>query len=69
MQAEVERLHAEQRPISVASGSDLAIVRPELEHVGLLHYFDIIVTPVDVEHGKPAPDMFLLAAEKMGVES
>ncbi|MEM6916548.1 MAG: HAD family phosphatase [Verrucomicrobiota bacterium] len=59
--------HAAGRKISVASGSDLSIVEPSLEITGLRELFDIIVTPKDVEHGKPAPDMFLLAAEKMGV--
>lgn len=54
-------------PISVASGSDLSTVEPSLEIIGLRDLFDIIVTPALVEHGKPAPDMFLLAAEKMGV--
>ena len=29
--------------------------------------FPVVVTPEDVAHGKPAPDMFLLAAQKMGV--
>lgn len=66
--AEVVRaLHARSEPISVATGSDLSIVDPELHHVGLRDYFEIIVTPADVKRGKPAPDMFLLAAEKMGV--
>ncbi len=30
--------------------------------------FKVVVTADDVEHGKPAPDMFLLAAKQMGVE-
>ena len=30
--------------------------------------FEIIITPVDVERPKPAPDMFILAAERMGVD-
>jgi HAD superfamily hydrolase (TIGR01509 family) len=38
-----------------------------LELIGLGQTFPIVVTPEDVEHGKPAPDMFLLAAERMGV--
>ncbi|MEM1444152.1 MAG: HAD family phosphatase, partial [Verrucomicrobiota bacterium] len=62
-----KKYHAEGRHISVASGSDLSIVEPSLEITGLRDLFEIIVTPKDVEHGKPAPDMFLLAAEKMGV--
>ncbi|NNE91381.1 MAG: HAD-IA family hydrolase [Verrucomicrobiales bacterium] len=63
----VRDFHAKSQPISVATGSDLVIVEPELKHVGLWDYFGIIVTPAHVENGKPAPDMFLLAAEKMGV--
>ena len=30
--------------------------------------FRVVVSADDVEHGKPAPDMFLLAARKMGVD-
>ncbi|MGD9749273.1 MAG: HAD family hydrolase, partial [Verrucomicrobiales bacterium] len=43
------------------------LVEPELIHVGLRSCFEIIITPADVKRGKPAPDMFLLAAERMGV--
>lgn len=62
-----KQYHAEGRKISVASGSDLSIVEPSLEATGLRDIFDIVITPVRVERGKPAPDMFLLAAEEMGV--
>ena len=61
------RYHAAGKKISVASGSDLSLVAPSLEVSGLLSLFDIVITPADVVHGKPAPDMFLLAAERMGV--
>lgn len=55
-------------PMAVASGSEEIIVRGCLAASGLLHLFPTIVTPAYVQRGKPAPDMFLLAAEKMGVD-
>jgi HAD superfamily hydrolase (TIGR01509 family) len=42
-------------------------VRGCLEATGLIHLFETIITPKLVKHGKPAPDMFLLAAERMGI--
>ncbi|MBX7207191.1 MAG: beta-phosphoglucomutase family hydrolase [Verrucomicrobiaceae bacterium] len=54
-------------PMAVASGSEEHTVRACLGATGLLHLFDTIVTPKDVRRGKPAPDMFLLAAERLGV--
>lgn len=62
-----KKYHAEGTHISVASGSDLSIVEPSLKVTGLRELFEIVITPALVEHGKPAPDMFLLAAEQMGV--
>ncbi len=66
---EFARRAALTHPVSVASGGPRAIVRGMLELTGLarLFPFDKVVTPEDVVHGKPAPDMFLLAAERMGV--
>lgn len=55
-------------PMAVASGSEEPTVRACLDSTGLLHLFDTIVTPKDVKRGKPAPDMFLLAAERMGID-
>jgi HAD superfamily hydrolase (TIGR01509 family) len=43
------------------------IVRQTLARVGLTGLFPVVITPEDVARGKPAPDMFLLAAERMGV--
>lgn len=54
-------------PLAVASGSDAVIVHESLRAVGIFELFDTIVTPADVALGKPAPDMFLLAARRMGV--
>jgi len=58
---------APKRPISVASGGPRMVVERSLELAGLKDLFSIVVTADDVDHGKPSPDMFLLAAKRMGV--
>ncbi|MCB1228118.1 MAG: HAD family phosphatase [Verrucomicrobiales bacterium] len=55
-------------PLAVVSGSEEEIVRACLKTTGLLSLFSSIVTPQRVRRGKPAPDMFLLAAEELGVD-
>lgn len=64
---EIARRMALTRPVSIASGGPRDIVRRMLEIAGLAPLFPVVVTPEDVEHGKPSPDMFLLAAKRMGV--
>ena len=66
---EIARRMSLTRPVSIASGGPRPIVRGMLQLTGLASLFpvDRVVTPEDVEHGKPAPDMFLLAAKRMGV--
>jgi beta-phosphoglucomutase family hydrolase len=54
-------------PMSVASGGPKPVVKQTLVWMGIDHLFPIVVTPEDVTHGKPSPDMFLLAARLMGV--
>ena len=55
-------------PICVASSGGHAKIRRSLELTGLTQYFgDRIFSAADVEHGKPAPDLFLHAAATMGV--
>lgn len=55
-------------PMAVASGSDRRLVLACLEGLGLLDLFGAVITPELVPHGKPAPDMFLLAAKELGVD-
>lgn len=59
---------AKTHPMAVASGGPRDIVRRSLELSGLLPLFKAVVSADDVVHGKPAPDMFLLAAKLLGVE-
>jgi beta-phosphoglucomutase-like phosphatase (HAD superfamily) len=65
----IEFLHgvAGKFPVAVASGGDLPTVRTTLQALDVLSLFPVIVTAADVKRGKPAPDMFLLAAERIGV--
>lgn len=64
---EIARRMSLTHPVSIASGGPRDIVRRMLELTGLAPLFEVVITPEDVEHGKPAPDMFLLAAKRMGV--
>lgn len=64
---ELAKRVAATHPVSVASGGERQIVLRTLELIGLSRIFSVVVAAEDVTHGKPAPDMFLLAAERMGV--
>ncbi|MEX0326322.1 MAG: HAD family hydrolase [Puniceicoccaceae bacterium] len=59
--------HGAGAAISVASGGTTDDVLFTLRNIGLGELFDIVVTADDVLNAKPAPDLFLLAAEKMGL--
>ena len=53
-------------PVGVASSSPRERLHRTLSRAGLLDAFDVTVAGDEVHHGKPAPDMFLLAAERLG---
>jgi HAD superfamily hydrolase (TIGR01509 family) len=55
------------KPLAVASGGYREFVHQSLEGTKLKSYFPVIVTCEEVAHTKPAPDLFLLAAERLGV--
>jgi HAD superfamily hydrolase (TIGR01509 family) len=62
----VERLRGRTR-LGLASNSPRALVDEALGTAGLSDAFDAIVTSDDVTHPKPAPDLYLLACERLGV--
>jgi beta-phosphoglucomutase-like phosphatase (HAD superfamily) len=51
---------------AVASSSSMALINLVLEKLRIARYFDDLVTGEDVKNGKPAPDVFLKAAEILG---
>jgi HAD superfamily hydrolase (TIGR01509 family) len=53
--------------VALASSSPGEWVRYWLAHHGLYDRFDVVCVREDVEHVKPAPDLFRLAASRMGV--
>lgn len=63
---ELREMHPSVR-LGLATSSVSASARPFLERHGLTRFFDVIVTGEEVEHGKPAPDIYLCAAEELGV--
>jgi len=54
-------------PMAVASGGTQRIIRQVLDHLGIRHLFQAIVSSEDVVNQKPAPDIFLEAARRLGV--
>jgi HAD superfamily hydrolase (TIGR01509 family) len=60
-------LRARGVPLAVASSSPRERLRRTLARAGLDGAFDVTVAGDEVAHGKPAPDMFLVAAERLGV--
>ena len=71
----IEKVVAEARrlfelcPLAVGSGGMDGVVDETLRTLGIRDLFTTVITPEAVAHGKPAPDMFLLAAARMGVPS
>lgn len=54
--------------MAVASSSPREMILMNLKRSQLEKYFEVVVSGKDVKHGKPAPDIFLLAAEKLGID-
>jgi beta-phosphoglucomutase family hydrolase len=65
---EIARTHHGRIPMAVASGGTRAVINKVLVHLGIRELFVDVVTSEDVENQKPAPDIFLEAARRIGVQ-
>jgi len=54
-------------PLAIATGGSRVVVEKTLQYLELSDLFDEVVTADDVKCGKPAPDVFLEAASRIGV--
>ncbi len=66
--ADIARAHRGRIPMAVASNGTRANVELSLAAVGLGGLFDALVAVDDVAHGKPAPDLYLEAARRLGAK-
>lgn len=63
----VERLRG-RVPLGLASNSPRFLVDAALQSAGFSDAFDAVVSSEDVAHHKPAPDLYLLVCERLGVD-
>jgi HAD superfamily hydrolase (TIGR01509 family) len=66
-QAAVERL-AERWPLALASSSNRELIDLALDLMGIAGLFKATVSSEEVAGGKPAPDVYLEAARRLGVD-
>ncbi|MDI6452545.1 beta-phosphoglucomutase [Peloplasma aerotolerans] len=60
-------LNLKEQGIKIAIGSSSRNAKTILKYLGISCLFDAIADGTDIENSKPAPDVFLRAAEKLGV--
>jgi HAD superfamily hydrolase (TIGR01509 family) len=65
----LEQLRGMNLRLGLATSSVSESARPFLDRHQLTKFFEAIVTGDEVEHGKPAPDIYLATAEKLRVHS
>jgi beta-phosphoglucomutase len=63
----LEKLTRKNYPMAVASSSFPEIIELILERTGLLKYFKVVVSSHEAGMSKPEPDVFLLAANRLGI--
>jgi len=65
----LERLYKNGVKLAVATANDKALYEPALVHTGIADFFSAVVNVDEVERKKGFPDIYLLAAERLGVEA
>ncbi|MGO2742291.1 MAG: HAD family hydrolase [Pseudolactococcus laudensis] len=65
----VKRLFEAGFKLAVASSSPRHEIVRAMTELGLVDYFEVLVSGEEVAHSKPAPDVFLAAAERLGVSA
>jgi HAD superfamily hydrolase (TIGR01509 family) len=63
----LERVHASGYRMALASSAELRIIDANLTALALGPLFEAVISGTQVARGKPAPDVFLAAAERLGV--
>ncbi|PQJ84940.1 HAD family hydrolase [Aliivibrio sifiae] len=63
----LEWLKVNKIPMAVATSTQNDIAIKKLELAGLNGYFDVLATGCEVENSKPHPEIYLLAAERLGI--
>ena len=63
----LEQLREMKLQLAVATSSVSASARPLLERTGIRSLFSVVITGDEVQQGKPHPDIYLRAAEKLGI--
>jgi HAD superfamily hydrolase (TIGR01509 family) len=64
----LERLRERGTPIGLVSNSPLRFVRRSIEIVGFEGHFDVVLSAHEVAAPKPAPDPYIEACRRLGVE-
>lgn len=64
----LERLRERGTPLALVSNSPLRFVRRSIELAGFQDHFDVVVSAHEVAAPKPAPDPYLEACRRLGVE-
>lgn len=64
----VAKLKRENVKVGLATSNTWEVANRILEKIGLMHIFDSMTTAEEVHYNKPDPEIFLIAADKLGTE-